>query len=200
MWPIRQIAVMQQCNIITAADGAAEAASKAYAPCRRPHPWRVVAHLVSPKWVFVFATVAGMAALPCSLATHLWAWGGAQAAGGATRSIKATSSVVAKRMAAPTASREVQVRRTSALRLFKKNAYETCVIHYRLGCLGGINAFAATCTFVDALTRDQWEGPVSTCNLWSGMCPATDAIAFVTVLSFRNTMASNGYFACALYN
>ena len=90
----------------------------------------------------------------------------------------------------------------------EKNAYETCQIHNRLGCLGGINVLLAICklahswysvTFVDALTREQSAAPVSSCNLWLGRCPATDAIAIVTVLSFRNTMASNGYFACALY-
>ena len=90
----------------------------------------------------------------------------------------------------------------------KKDTYEPCEIHNRLGCLGGINVFLAICklahswysvTFVDALTREQSEAPVSSCNLWLGRCPATDAIAIVTVLSFRNTMASNGYFACVLY-
>ena len=41
--------------------------------------------------------------------------------------------------------------------------------------------------------------PLSSCNLWSGMRPATDAFAIVSVLSFRNTMAINGYFTCVLW-
>ena len=52
----------------------------------------------------------------------------------------------------------------------KKDTYEPCEIHNRLGCLGGINVFLAICklahswysvTFVDALTREQSEAPVS---------------------------------------
>ena len=74
---------------------------------------------------------------------------------------------------------------------FELNAYETCVIHNPLGCVGGINVFVATCrlaqtcysfTFIDARTLEQPEGPVSSCNMWLGRCPATDAIAIVTVL------------------
>ena len=69
---------------------------------------------------------------------------------------------------------------------FELNAYDTCLIHNPLGCVGGINVFVATCrlaqtwysvTLIDALTREQPEGPVSSCNLWLGTCPATDAIA-----------------------
>ena len=73
----------------------------------------------------------------------------------------------------------------------KKDTYEPCEIHNRLGCLGGINVFLAICklahswysvTFVDALTREQSAAPDSSCNLWLGRCPACDAIVIVTVL------------------